>query len=41
MMTRPVDLEIAAGRLIATKIGARTLFAPQALEAWLADGAER
>jgi hypothetical protein len=39
MMTRPVDLEIAAGRLIATKIGARTLFTPQALEAWLAAGA--
>jgi excisionase family DNA binding protein len=31
--------EIAAGRLIATKIGARTLFTPQALEAWLAAGA--
>jgi excisionase family DNA binding protein len=33
--------EIAAGRLIATKIGARTLFTPQALENWLAAGAER
>lgn len=34
-------LEIAAGKLIPTKIGARTLFTPQALEAWLAGGAER
>jgi hypothetical protein len=34
-------VEIAAGKLIPTKIGARTLFTPQALEAWLAGGAER
>jgi hypothetical protein len=34
-------VEIAAGKLTVTKIGARTLFTPQALEAWLADGAER
>jgi hypothetical protein len=27
--------------LIATKIGTRTLFTPQALESWLAGGAER
>ena len=33
--------ETAAGRLIATKIGARTLFTPQALENWLAGGAKR
>jgi hypothetical protein len=39
MMARLVDIEIAAGRPIATKIGARTLFTPQALEAWLAAGA--
>jgi hypothetical protein len=39
MMTRPVDLEIAAGRLISTKIGSRTLFMPEALEGWLAGGA--
>jgi hypothetical protein len=31
--------EIGAGRLIVTKIGARTLFTPQALENWLAAGA--
>jgi hypothetical protein len=41
MMTRPVDIEIAAGRPIATKIGNLTLLARQALENWLADGAER
>jgi excisionase family DNA binding protein len=33
--------EIAAGNLTPTKIGARTLFTPQALEAWLAGGAEQ
>jgi excisionase family DNA binding protein len=33
--------EIAAGRLIASKSGRRTLFTPQALENWLAGGAER
>jgi hypothetical protein len=34
-------VEIASGKLIPTKIGARTLFTPQALEAWLAGGAEQ
>ena len=33
--------EIAAGRLIVTKIGSRTLVTPQALEHWLAAGAEQ
>jgi excisionase family DNA binding protein len=33
--------EIKAGRLIATKIGNRTLLTRQALEDWLDGGAER
>ena len=37
----PSDNRARWQRLIAAKLGARTLFTPQALENWLAGGAER